>query len=85
MKVSRRNRRPLLTVVGALHGTGASLLAAMLTHVRQTEDAPIQIDLARVDSVDADGVVPLLDGRVTIRRAAPVVQRLLAALDRPIP
>ncbi len=83
MHVSRRKRHPLLTVVGALDGSGASLLTAMLAHVWQTEDRPIEIDLARVDYADVHGVAPLLDGRVTIRRASPVVQRLFAALDTP--
>ena len=83
--VSRRRPRPLLTVSGALDMSGASLLSAMLEHVRQTESRTLEVDLAQVDYADSHGLAPLLDGRVAIRQASPIVRRLFAALNEPLP
>ncbi len=85
MCVSRRAPRPVIRVSGALDVSGAALLSAMLDHVRQVEGRTAEVDLARVDYADSHGLAPLLDGRVTIRRASPVVERLLALLGVPGP
>lgn len=83
--VSRRRPRPLLTVSGALDESGASLLTAMLEHVWQTESRTLEVDLAQVDYADSHGVAPLLDGRVAIRQASPIVKRLFEALNGSLP
>ncbi len=70
-------------VSGVLDMSGACLLSAMLQHVRQTESEPVEVDLSGVDHADSHGLAPLLDGRVTICRASPMVGRLFAALDKP--
>ncbi len=85
MQISRRSPRPLITVSGVLDMSGACLLSAMLQHVRQTEGEPVEVDLGGVDYADSHGLAPLLDGRVTIHRASPMVRRLFAALHEPFP
>ena len=85
MCVSRRDPRSVISVSGALDVSGAALLSAMLDHVRHTEGWVAEVDLARVDYADSHGLAPLLDGQVTIRRASPVVERLLALLGGPQP
>lgn len=81
--VSRRGPRPVISVSGALDTSGAALLTAMLDHVRQVEGWTAEVDLARVEYADSHGLAPLLDGQATIRRASPVVERLLALVGVP--
>lgn len=83
--VSRCSPRPVITVIGALDTCGAALLTAMLDHVRRSEGRDAEVDLSRVDYADSHGLAPLLDRQATICQASPVVRRLLAALDRPLP
>ena len=85
VRVDRSRRRPVVTVVGSLHGSGAALLAAMLDHVRQTEGRTAVVDLSHVGDVDSHGLAPVLEANATVRGASPPVTRLLELLAGSLP
>jgi anti-anti-sigma factor len=83
--VDRSRPRPVVKVTGDLDVSGASLLSAMLDHVRETEGRTAVVDLTGVDYVDSHGLAPVLDGDAAICGASPLVTRLLELLSRPLP
>ncbi|NEM07064.1 STAS domain-containing protein [Geodermatophilus normandii] len=83
--VNRLGLRPVVVVAGELDTCGAALLSAVLDDVRVTEGRAAEVDLAAVEYADSHGLAPLLDGQATIRRASPVVRRLLGLLHAPRP
>ncbi|WP_143108223.1 STAS domain-containing protein [Geodermatophilus obscurus] len=85
VQITRRGRRPLITVSGALDVSGAALLSAMLEHVGEAQGPPAEVDLTDVDYADSHGLAPVLDGRATISGASPQVRRILDILQEPCP
>lgn len=76
-----------MAVTGELDVSGASLLEAVLQHVRERCDdgAPVPVDLGGVRYADTHGLAPVLDGAVHIRSASSAVRRVLRLLGQPIP
>jgi anti-anti-sigma factor len=84
--VDRSSRRPVIVVAGELDAAGASLLRAVIDHVReQGAVGPVQLDLGAVRYADTHGLAPVLDGGTEIRAASMAVRRVLHLLGLPGP
>jgi anti-anti-sigma regulatory factor len=84
--VDRSSRRPVIVVVGELDAAGASLLRAVIDHVReQGAVGRVPLDLGAVRFADTHGLAPVLDGGTEIRAASMAVRRVLHLLGLPGP